>query len=183
MENHRSRRGIGGGGLITLLAFRQVWRSSPKTTRCWDFFWKRGKTPKKIIFEGDRNTTNPVVAEKKKKLVVDFIIVTPNVGTLKVKDGNGEEEGESVGGESDGNGNEKGVGAMAKAMAMVMVMVRERAITRAMVRASASAQGKQWQWSRWRGTPSKEKEDGRDERGRHGPRWRWGAATHNEPLM
>jgi hypothetical protein len=85
MENHRSRRGIwGGGGLITLLAFRQVWRSSPKTTRCWDFFWKRGKTPKKIIFEGDRNTTNPVVAEKKKKLVVDFIIVTPNVGTLKV---------------------------------------------------------------------------------------------------
>jgi hypothetical protein len=49
------------------LAFRLVWRSSPKTPRFWDFFWKRGKTPKKIIFEGDSKTTNPVVAKKKKK--------------------------------------------------------------------------------------------------------------------
>jgi hypothetical protein len=59
--------GSGGGGLITLLAFWLVWRSSPKTPRFWDFFWKRGKTPPKIIFEGDSKTTNPVVAKKKKK--------------------------------------------------------------------------------------------------------------------
>jgi hypothetical protein len=37
---------------------------SPKTPRFWDFFWKRGKTPKKIIFEGDSKTTKPVVAKK-----------------------------------------------------------------------------------------------------------------------
>ena len=59
--------GSGGGGLITLLAFRLVWRSSPKTPRFWDFFWKRGKTPQKIIFEGDSKTTNLVVAKSYEK--------------------------------------------------------------------------------------------------------------------
>jgi hypothetical protein len=30
-------------------------------------FFGSGKTPQKIIFEGDSKTTNPVVAKKKKK--------------------------------------------------------------------------------------------------------------------
>jgi hypothetical protein len=59
--------GSGGGGLITLLAFRLLWRSSPKTPRFRDFFLKRGKTPKKNIFEGDSKTTNPVVAKSYEK--------------------------------------------------------------------------------------------------------------------
>jgi hypothetical protein len=49
------------------LAFRLVWRSSPKLsqdTSILGFFWKRGKTPQKIIFEGDSKTTKPVVAKK-----------------------------------------------------------------------------------------------------------------------
>jgi len=45
--------------------FKIVRHSSPKTPRFWDFFWKRGKTPQKIIFEGDSKTTKPVVAKKK----------------------------------------------------------------------------------------------------------------------
>jgi hypothetical protein len=61
-------RGRGsGGGLVTLLAFWLVWRSSPKTPPFRDFFWKRGKTPKKNIFEGDSKTTNPVVAKSYEK--------------------------------------------------------------------------------------------------------------------
>jgi hypothetical protein len=54
-------------GSITLLAFRLVWRSSPKTPRFRDFFWKRGKTPQKNIFEGDSKTRNLVVAKSYKK--------------------------------------------------------------------------------------------------------------------
>jgi hypothetical protein len=60
-------RGSGGGGIITLLGFWLVWRSSPKTPRFRDLFWKRGKTPQKIIFEGDSKTTNPVVAKSYEK--------------------------------------------------------------------------------------------------------------------
>jgi hypothetical protein len=41
--------------------------TAPKTPRFRDFFWKRGKTPKKFIFEGDSKTTNPVVAKSYKK--------------------------------------------------------------------------------------------------------------------
>ena len=63
-------RGGGWGGGVLLHYWHFGWfgaalPSSPKTPRFWDFFWKRGKTPKKIIFEGDSKTKKPVVAKKK----------------------------------------------------------------------------------------------------------------------
>jgi hypothetical protein len=62
-------RGGGWGGGVLLHYWHFGWFGaaltiSPKTPRFWDFFWKRGKTPKKIIFEGDSKTTKPVVAKK-----------------------------------------------------------------------------------------------------------------------
>jgi hypothetical protein len=73
-ENHRSQRGIGGSYYIIGISAQLS-----QDTSILGFFWKRGKTPQKIIFEGDSKTTNPVVAKKKKKkkLVVGFIIATP----------------------------------------------------------------------------------------------------------
>jgi hypothetical protein len=77
-ENHRSRRGIGGGVLLHYWHFGWFGAALP---RHLDFgiFLEAREDPQKIIFEGDSKTTNPVVAAKKeKKLVVGFIIVTPS---------------------------------------------------------------------------------------------------------
>ena len=51
---------MGGGGLITLLAFG---RSLP----VWGLFLEAREDIPKIIFEGDSKTTNPVVAKSYKK--------------------------------------------------------------------------------------------------------------------
>jgi hypothetical protein len=65
-ENHRSRRGIKGGGLLHYWHFGWFGAALP---RHLDFgiFLEAREDPQKIIFEGDSKTTYPVVAKSYKK--------------------------------------------------------------------------------------------------------------------
>ena len=56
-----------GGGSYYIIGISAGLAQLSQDTSILGFFWKRGKTPQKIIFEGDSKTTNSVVAEKKKK--------------------------------------------------------------------------------------------------------------------
>jgi len=59
--------GSGGGGSYYIIGISAGLAQLSQTPRFWDFFWKCGKTPQKIIFEGDSKTTNPVVAKSYEK--------------------------------------------------------------------------------------------------------------------
>jgi hypothetical protein len=69
------RGGMGGGGLITLLA---TGAALPRHL-VWGFVLKAREDIQKIIFEGDNKTTNPVVAKsyKKSKLSSSFFPLPP----------------------------------------------------------------------------------------------------------
>jgi len=58
-------QGRNGGG--TSYYIIGIWAQLCDVFRFGDYFWKRGKTSQKIIFDGDSKTTNPVVAKSYEK--------------------------------------------------------------------------------------------------------------------
>jgi hypothetical protein len=56
-----------GGGSYYIIGISAGLAQLSQDTTILGFFWKRGKTPKKIIFEGNSKTTNPVVVKSYKK--------------------------------------------------------------------------------------------------------------------
>ena len=62
-----ARGGGSGGGSYYIIGILAGLAQLSQDTSILGFFWKRGKTPQKIIFEGDSKTTNLVVAKSYEK--------------------------------------------------------------------------------------------------------------------